>query len=154
MSPPARSLIALLSVLMACTSSAASDEEAIRRVTDAAVKLANVGRWDEYTRLYYADSALMLIAGYPEVRGREAIRQWLLARRTISSVHRGIREIRRVGELAYVEGDYQMNLGAYGQSLAPHESGGYEETWSRQADGSWKVIRERTFNVLRSEPMR
>jgi ketosteroid isomerase-like protein len=35
-----------------------------------------------------------------------------------------------------------------------HESGGYEETWSQQADGSWKVIREHTFDVLRSEPMR
>lgn len=60
MSRPARS-VTLLTVLMACGSSFTSDDEqAIRRVTDSAVKLANAGRWEEYARLYYADSATVL----------------------------------------------------------------------------------------------
>src|SRR5205807_1863206 len=79
------------------------------------------------------------------VRGRNAILQWLQKFPPVSEWTLTMREMDGAGELAWVRGSYEIQLAA--PAKLPVDRGQYLEIWRKQADGSWKVVR----NVYSSE---
>lgn len=79
--------------------------------------------------------------------GRAAIVTWFNAFRFAVSNFTGQQlEVEGADDVAWVRGTYAMDLTAPGATAAIHDKGKYLEIWRRQADGTWKVIRD-IFNT-------
>jgi len=118
----------------------AADQQAIRQTVDQAIKIATASAdWSAYTKLYYAQDAIVNPANAPAIKGHDAIIAFLKNSPPISDVKVDLLEINGAGNIAYVYGAYTMVFtGPGGKPVS--DKGKYVEVWKRQADGSWKVI--------------
>jgi ketosteroid isomerase-like protein len=143
----------LVGVLAGCQQPAPAglsdaDKAAIKAVTDSALVLGNAATkdWAAYTALYYAEDAIVLPPNAEPVGGREAITALLQAFPPISNWEFAQVDVDGVGDFAYVRGTYAFDVTPPGMPGPVHDHGKYIEIWRRQADGSWKVIRD-IFNT-------
>ncbi len=120
----------------------AADEAAIRQAVDEALAIANAATpdMDAYARAYYAPDALVLAPNMAAVRGHEAIAQ-LMKSYPISDFKAELVELEGLGDMAWARGTYSMTL-APPNAEPMSDTGKYIEIWKRQADGSWRVVRD------------
>jgi ketosteroid isomerase-like protein len=138
--------IALLLLATACTQQAppdtrAADEAAIRDADAQWAKTAAAGDLDG-TVAYYADDASVLAPNAPIASDKQAIRAaWasLLGPGTSISWQAGKVEVARSGDLAYIQGPYQLTM-KDPQGNPVNDKGKFVEVWKKQADGKWKVV--------------
>ncbi len=98
----------------------------------------------EKSLAFCAEDCAVLVANGPSVRGREAIRElfagWFEPELKISWTPDTI-EVANSGDLGFSSGNYQMTFkDASGTSV--DDRGKYLIVWRKQADGSWKVLRD------------
>jgi ketosteroid isomerase-like protein len=67
---------------------------------------------------------------------------WFAAFPPMSDFRPQIIEVDGRGDLAYVRGTYSMMLTLPGATEPINDTGKYIEIWRKQADGSWRVIRD------------
>jgi ketosteroid isomerase-like protein len=138
--------VALLSVTAGCSQPAASDmsAEAASAVKDQDTQWSKTAGTNDLdgTVAYYTDDASLLPPNAPIATGKQAIRGvWtgLLSPDATVSWEVTKADGARSGELAYVQGVYQITpKNPKAQSLADH--GKLVEVWKKQADGKWKVV--------------
>ncbi len=117
-----------------------ADQTAIRQVEENYVKLANAKDFKGAAALY-ADDAIVLLPNQAAFQGRAAIQAWMEAPPPLSNFQMKSLEIEGRGDLAYDRGTYSMTVTPAG--AAPIEDHGkYLTIWRKQADGSWKVLRD------------
>jgi len=122
-----------------------ADEQAIRKTADEAVKIANsTADWEAYTKLYYAQDAIVNGPNAPAVKGHDAIVTMFKSLPALNDFKFEVLEINGAGNIAYIHGKYTMVLNPPG-GKPMSDKGKYVEIWKRQADGSWKVAID-TFN--------
>ena len=122
-----------------------ADEQAIRKTVDEAIKIANsTADWNAYTKLYYAQDAIVNPPNAPAIKGHDAIVAMLKTFPATSDLKVEILEVNGAGNIAYVYGTYSMVVTPPGGEPVS-DKGKYVEVWKRQADGSWKVAID-TFN--------
>jgi uncharacterized protein (TIGR02246 family) len=119
----------------------AADESAIRNL-DAQWSKASAARDVDGSVSYYSDDASLLAPNAPIASDKQSIRAaWasLLGPDTSLSWQASKVEVSRSGDLAYVQGVYQMtSKDARGKATA--NNGKFVEVWKKQADGKWKTV--------------
>jgi ketosteroid isomerase-like protein len=137
----------LLTFSSACQTQAlpdtrAADEAALRKLDDEWSKAA--GSKDvEKTISYYSDDAVVMPPNSPALTGKEPIRGLWKAMLGAPGFAGGWKstkvEVARLGDLAYVSGNYELSEhDASGKPMT--DKGKYLEVWKKQADGSWKCV--------------
>jgi uncharacterized protein (TIGR02246 family) len=123
------------------TGTRAADESAVKDQDAQWAKTAGANDLDG-TVAYYTDDASLLPPNAPIATGKQAIRAvWSSMMNPDVTVSWQITkaEAARSGDLAYVEGVYQMTAkNPKGKSQEDH--GKLVEVWKKQADGKWKVV--------------
>jgi uncharacterized protein (TIGR02246 family) len=95
----------------------------------------------------YADDAIVMAPGAESWRGREAVRKGFAGMATQMPV----KEFSLKTDDVMVGGDLAVETGAYEMTMQPKtgrevkDKGKYVVVWKRQADGSWKIVRD-VFN--------
>lgn len=148
-------------VLAGCAQPPAAEppEPPDTREADAAAIHALVESWSAAAQAkdpegfvsVYADDAVLMLEGAPDMHGIDALREgitglmqdpnfdlWFAADQVT---------VARAGDLAYETGTYSLTMSGPDQSPAT-QAGHYIVLWEKQADGSWKVI----FDVPVSDP--
>ena len=119
----------------------AADESAIRNL-DAQWSKAAAAKDVDGTVSYYSDDASLLGPNAPIASDKQGIRAaWasLLGPDTSLSWQASKVEVSRSGDLAYVQGVYQMtSKDARGKPTS--DTGKFVEVWKKQADGKWKTV--------------
>ncbi len=116
-----------------------ADRTAIRQGDENFVKLANAKDFKGAAALY-AEDAILLLPNQAAVQGRAAI-QAALETSPVSNFQLQILEIEGGADLAYERGTYSETATPIG--AAPIEDRGkYLTIWRKQADGSWKMLRD------------
>jgi uncharacterized protein (TIGR02246 family) len=117
-----------------------ADRTAIRQVDENYVKLANA-RDSKGVSALYAEDAIVLPPNQAAVQGRAAIQAFWEAPPPISNFQVQILEIEERGDLAYSRETCSITVSPTG--AAPVEDHGKGLTiWRKQADGSWKMLRD------------
>ena len=131
----------------------AADKAAIQSAVDAALKIGNTQPLDvaAYVKAYYADNAILLPPNEKAVEGSAALVAWFKAFPPLSNVKFTLQEIEGVGDKAYVRGTYSLTATPPG-AAAMTDSGKYLEIWQKQADGSWRSIRDEFNSDLPAAP--
>lgn len=126
------------------------DEAAIRSAIEAAnTKFTTaINKGDTATAFgVYADEVVLMMANEKPWRGRAEISKGfggMMSAMTIS-------EMTSKTESVMVSGDMAVETGSYAMTLTPKsgknpkamkDEGKYLTTWKKQADGSWKVVRD------------
>ena len=142
-----RWLSALL-VVAACSAPPAAppgltdaDRDAIRAMTAAFVTGINAKDWTAATA-NYAEDVLWLPPNGPEISGKSAVQSWMAAFPPFANFAASSVEIEGVGDLAYSRGTYEIDVTPPGAAAAMHDKGKYIEIYRKQADGSWKLVRD------------
>ena len=118
----------------------AADRTAIRQADENSVKLMNAKDW-KGALADYADDAIEMPSNGPAVQGKAAIQAWMEAFPPFSDFQEQNSEIEGQTDLAYDRGTYSMTLAPPG--AAPiMERGKFLTIWHKQADGTWKVVRD------------
>jgi ketosteroid isomerase-like protein len=117
-----------------------ADQTAIRQGVENYAKVANAKDWKAVAALY-AEDATRLPPNQAAVQGRAAIQMWGEVFPPFSDFQLQILELEGRGDLAYCRGTYSMTVAPAG--AAPIEDRGkYMDIWRKQADGSWKILRD------------
>lgn len=93
---------------------------------------------------HYTDDAIFMNPGAPSIVGRTAIGAMLagmMQSATLSNVAVRTERVLVSGDLAIENGRYAWTVTPKGGAAMP-DSGKYLTVWQKQADGSWKVIRD------------
>jgi len=120
------------------------DQTAIRKACEEAVKMAigpNVD-WGAYVSLVYSEDAQIMMPGIPTIEGREAIKTVLAAMGTIQDWKVNIVSIEGRADLAYEQGTYSQTFTPPGALAPMTDNGKYILVWRKQADGTWKGVRD------------
>ena len=119
----------------------AADESTIRNL-DAQWSKAAAAKDVDGTVSYYSDDASLLGPNAPIASDKQGIRAaWasLLGGDSSLSWQANKVEVSRSGDLAYVQGVYQMtSKDARGKPTS--DTGKFVEVWKKQADGKWKTV--------------
>jgi uncharacterized protein (TIGR02246 family) len=119
----------------------AADESAIRNL-DAQWSKAAAAKDVDGTVSYYSDDASLLAPNAPIASDKQGIRgAWasLLGGDSSLSWQADKVEVSRSGDLAYVQGVYQMtSKDARGKTVS--DTGKFVEVWKKQADSKWKTV--------------
>jgi ketosteroid isomerase-like protein len=117
-----------------------ADRTAIRQGGENYAKLLNAKDWKGLAALY-AEDAMVLPPNQAAVQGRAAIQASLEAPLPLSNFQTRSLEIEGRGDLAYSRGTYSLTVTPAG--AAPIEvRGKYLTIFRKQADGSWKMLRD------------
>ncbi len=126
------------------------DEGAIRTSIEAAnTKFANaISKGDTATAFgNYADDAILMMPGQKPWRGRAELSAGfggLMSAMTVSEMSFKTETVLVSGDLAVESGNYTMTLTPKGgkNPKAMKDEGKYVTAWKKQADGSWKIVRD------------
>jgi uncharacterized protein (TIGR02246 family) len=154
--PGLSGLVALVLALAACaqpqpapsptatTDTRAADESAIR----AAVKewsAAAQAKDPEKFSSFYAEDAVVMLGNSPDFSGKPAIREALGGMMQDPNFALSFENdkvvVARSGDLAYETGTYTMTMSDPKKKPAT-EKGHYVVVWQKQADGTWKAVRD------------
>ena len=120
----------------------AADEAALRnRIKDwsAAAQAKDAAKFVSV----YADDAVVMMAGAPDIRGITAIREGIPAMMQDPAFALSFEadevEVARSGDLAYETGSYSMTMTGADKKPAT-ETGHYVVVWRKDPDGTWKVV--------------
>jgi ketosteroid isomerase-like protein len=117
-----------------------ADRTAIRQNLATSAKLVNERDFKGAAALY-AEDAIVLAPNQAAVQGRAAIQAWYEALPPISNFQLNSVETEGRGDLAYDRGTYSMTVTPAGASPI-EDRGKYIAVWRKQADGSWKTLRD------------
>ena len=140
--------VLLLSVLASLTAGAKSGSSnpagAIQSADDQWAAAALAKDVDKSVSFCGPDAAI-LVPNAPAAEGKEAIRKWFQEIFNIPgfklSWHATETAAAKSGELGYSRGTYELSFtDASGKQGSDH--GKYVTVWKKQADGSWKVLRD------------
>jgi uncharacterized protein (TIGR02246 family) len=133
--------------LISCSSPESPDTSA----DEAAIRTA-VGEWSAAARAknadafisFYADDAVLMLEGAPDVSGKTAIREAIGGMMQDPNFALGFTTtdvvVARSGDLAYETGRYALTMSDANNANAPAtQSGGYVVMWRKQPDDTWKV---------------
>jgi len=121
------------------------------RAADAAALRAIIKDWSAAAQAkdaakfvsVYAEDAVVMMAGVPDIRGLAAIREGIPAMMQdpafALSFEADTVEVARSGDLAYETGSYSMTMTGPDKKPAS-EKGHYVVVWRKGADGAWKVV--------------
>jgi uncharacterized protein (TIGR02246 family) len=120
----------------------AADEAALRALIkdwSAAAQAKDAGKFVSI----YADDAVVMMAGAPDIEGLAAIREGIPAMMQDPAFALSFEadrvEVARSGDLAYETGSYSMTMTGPDKKPAT-EKGHYVVVWRKGADGAWKVV--------------
>jgi ketosteroid isomerase-like protein len=117
-----------------------ADRTAIRQGIENYSKMANAKDWKGAAALW-AEDATRLPPNQAAIQGRAAIQAALEAFPPISNHQVQTLEIEGRGDLAYSRVNYSLTVTPAG-AVPIEDRGKYLGIWRKQADGSWKVLRE------------
>jgi len=141
--------LATLLVLTACAAPPAEVPDT--RAADAATIHALVKDWSAAAQAkdaetfvsVYAQSAVLLLEGAPDLAGVEAIREAVNGMMQDPNFDLSFEadavKVARAGDMAYETGTYSMTM-SDPEGTPSTQSGHYVVLWEKQADGSWKVV--------------
>jgi uncharacterized protein (TIGR02246 family) len=92
----------------------------------------------------YADDAVVMMPGMAAMRGRAAAQEGFKGMMTAMS----IKAVKFTTEDVMVAGDMAVETGTYTMTMQPakgkamDDKGKYISVWKKQADGSWKIVRD------------
>jgi len=126
---------------------AAADPAVVRQAIEAAdaraVEALNKGDVEAWLTSYASD-AIALPPNEPAWRGTDGLRagaKGMLDKAAISGMALHAEDVKVGGDLAVESGTYEMTLTPK-KGKAISDKGKYITVWQRQADGSWKIIRD------------
>jgi uncharacterized protein (TIGR02246 family) len=143
--------LALALALAACAQPPAPSVPPDTRVADDAALRALIQDWSAAAQAkdaarfvsVYADDAVVMMAGAPDIRGIAAIREAVPAMMQDPAFALSFEadrvEVARSGDLAYETGSYSMTMTGSDKKPAT-EKGHYVVVWRKGADGAWKVV--------------
>jgi len=137
----------LLLLMNACNQAAPdtreADAKAIRELESAWTKDINshdAAKW----AAYYADDAVLMIPGMKPMKGKAAILDGLKPFSADPNLSLNFTantvEVAKSGDLAVTQGNYTMTMTDPVSKNKMTDTGTYETTFKKQADGSWKVV--------------
>jgi ketosteroid isomerase-like protein len=144
--PALWSCVALILLASSCADKTppdtrAADESAVR-AADAQWSKTAAAKDVDGAVSYYSDDASLLSPNAPIARDKQSIRAaWasLLGPDTSLTWQANKVEASRSGDLAYVQGVYQLtSKDARGKPVS--DTGKFVEVWKKQADGKWKTV--------------
>ena len=108
---------------------------------DESMALANATErdWGAYVESFYAPTAMVLPPNAPPVEGRNAIEQFLASFPPITRFEGKQIDVDGAGNLAYVRGEYTLEMAPPGAENSVTDHGKYIEIWRKREDGSWQV---------------
>jgi len=140
--PPARDTTSAV-----VSTPAAPDRDAVRRQIEAvdSQMAAAMGKGDT-VGMYaaYADDAVMMMPGSAALHGRAEmgkVMNAMMAQMTLKDPKFHIEDVLVGGDLAVETGTYEWTVQPKKGRAMP-DKGSYVTVWQRQADGSWKIIRD------------
>ena len=149
-------VVALCALTIACEKHDADDmddapsaeelaavKSAIQTANTAVVAAVNAGDVSKVLT-NYADEAVFMFPNAPAMRGRAEIEAGLKAMMegaTFSDMKFTTEDVMLSGDIAVETGSNEMTITPKG-GKAMVDKGNYITVWKRQADGSWKVVRD------------
>jgi uncharacterized protein (TIGR02246 family) len=118
-----------------------ADRTAIRQLEADSAKAVNAKDWPGWTA-HFADDGVMMPPNSQPIQGRAAILTWSEGYPPSSDFRLDLSEIEGTATMAYARGTYSMMLTLPGATAPVADKGKYIEIWRKQADGSWKVVRD------------
>jgi uncharacterized protein (TIGR02246 family) len=131
----------------AMSAPAAEDPAMVRSTIDAANAKAVAGMMANdatAASVNYADDAVMMMNGMPAMRGKPAIEagmKGMMESMSITAAKFTTDEVMVAGDMAIETGTYTMTMQPKG-GKAMDDKGKYMTIWKKQADGSWKIVRD------------
>lgn len=134
----------------AATAAAAPDPAAVRAAIEAinTSNMAAISSGDSARAMgaltHYEDGAMMMMGGMPAMNGRAAIESGIggmLSGAKFSDMSGTTTDV-------IVAGDYAIETGTFQWTVTPKggkpmkDKGKYITVWHKQADGSWKIVRD------------
>jgi len=134
--------IAVTTSLAKSGSSKAAD--AIKKADDAWAAAAAAKDADK-SASFCAPDAAILVPNAPAAEGKDAIRKWFQDTFSVPNLkllwHATSTDAAKSGDLGYSTGKYELSFtDPSGKTVSDH--GKYVTVWKKQADASWKVIRD------------
>jgi uncharacterized protein (TIGR02246 family) len=122
----------------------AADEAAIAAAVKEWAAAAQAKDAEKFTS-YYADDAVLMMEAAPDVSGKAALREAAVGMMQDPNFALSFAAdeivVARSGDLAYESGSYTMTM-SDPQKKPATQRGHYVVVWQKQADGSWKVVRD------------
>jgi ketosteroid isomerase-like protein len=116
-----------------------ADIAAIRQTTDDFARWIVIPDFEALVQLY-CDDAVLMPPQQPAVRGRTAIKEWMLSFPKVKECAFAIELVEGRADLAYVRGAFKMVLLPEGAPGPVETTGKYIEIHKRQPDGTWPII--------------
>jgi ketosteroid isomerase-like protein len=138
----------IVTALAACQTGGAGlsdqDKTAIRKLDDDFIKAVTAEKpdWDTALAAYYAEDAKWMMSNMPAAEGRAAIKTAFSAWPPIKEFKLTEVSLDGAGDLAYRHYAYVMTTAVPGAPGAVIDKGKGIEVFKRQADGTWRVIRD------------
>jgi uncharacterized protein (TIGR02246 family) len=105
---------------------------------------------------HYVDEAVLAAPGGEPLKGKDAIKGALagiVSDKALSLTHKASKvDVSKSGDLAYVEGEYQLTFTDPTTQKVIHDHGVYVTTYRQQSDGSWKVVVNIATSVVPPAP--
>lgn len=117
-----------------------ADRAALKDRAQVVMKTVNAHDYAAWAATF-TDDAEWLPPNAVAVKGRDAIRKSIETGAPMSELVLTQVDVDGRGDLAYVRGDYTLNITPPGAPGPIADKGKYLETWRKQADGSWKNAR-------------
>jgi len=119
---------------------AEADQASIRQAADAWVAAAKAMDSEAMAALYDAD-AMLLPPNHEVVKGSTAIAEFFVSFPPFTDLQAQQIELDGRGDMAYARGSFSMMI-QLPDGVSVPERGKYMEIWRKQADGSWKILRD------------
>ena len=136
---------------------ASTDAGAVRQAIDAAnAKFVEAMKRGDTIAIAenYTEDAIVMPQGTESWRGREAIRKGfggMLTQSTVKEFSMKTDDVTVAGDIAVESGTYEETAQAKSGGQETKDKGKYMVVWKRQADGSWKIVRD-IFNSDNAPP--
>src|SRR5215469_3939406 len=137
-------ILAVMTSVIARAKSGSSAPDAIRNA-DAQWAAAAAAKDVDKSASFCGSDAAILVPNAPAAEGKDAIHKWFQDTFNAPGFkltwHATHAEAAKSGDLGYSTGKYELSYtDSSGKQVSDH--GKYVTVWKKQADGSWKVVRD------------